>query len=96
MDLAASIRSHRVSRRMRQLDLARRIKVTLGSVSRWERGECLPNLEQFRQLCLALKVSADAILKLPKSQPRRVVPLQRPSPAVVADDNVAECAAAAD
>lgn len=94
MDLAASIRSHRVGRRMRQLDLARRLKVNLGSVSRWERGECLPNLEQFRQLCLVLKVSADSVLKLPKPSPRRVSARMRRAPQAVVPDAADECAAA--
>jgi transcriptional regulator with XRE-family HTH domain len=80
MELAAAIRAHRVDRGMRQLDLARRLKVTLGSVSRWERGQCLPNLGQFRQLCLVLQLSADAVLRLPKRPPRRVFPQMRRAP----------------
>lgn len=65
------LRSNREQRVWTQAALAQRIGSDSGSVSRWERGVGLPNLAQFRRLCIAFKSSADAALGLPLSASAR-------------------------
>jgi transcriptional regulator with XRE-family HTH domain len=60
------LRRKRIERGLTQAQLARRLRTESAAVSRWERGQHLPSLDQFRQLCLTLVASADDGLGLPR------------------------------
>lgn len=61
--IAEWVRSNRVAKSWTQLELAKRVGVDSGTVSRWERGG-FPNLKQFRLLCVHFECSADPPLGL--------------------------------
>ena len=69
MVFAEWVRERRLARGWTQAELARRINGGAGSVSRWERGEFLPDLETFRSLCVEFGCSADEPLGLPDDLP---------------------------
>ncbi len=62
--LGAWIREKRAASGMTQLALAHALSTDPGSISRWERGEVSPHLEQLRKLCALLGASADEALDL--------------------------------
>lgn len=64
MDLGEWVRTNRTRCGWTQLELSLRLRVNHGCVSRWERGVHLPDLPQFRQLCVAFGSSADEALRL--------------------------------
>lgn len=58
------ISKNRQAKGWNQQSLAVAIGSQSSSVSRWERDECLPDLENFRALCEAFGASADEALGL--------------------------------
>ena len=76
MHIGDWIRAHREKRRppagARQSDLAQVVRVTEGTISRWERGLVIPTLQQFKALCRALGQSAQVLAEL-ELERRRVV-----------------------
>lgn len=83
MNVAAWVKSNRAACGWTQNALGFRVGVDGGSVSRWERGNCNPNLEQFRLLCVEFDSSADEALGLPERL--RVRPKRRSKRAVGAE-----------
>lgn len=65
MPLSAWIRTNRTRCEWTQQELAVRLQVDLGCVSRWERGIHNPNVLQFKRLCELFVASADEALGLP-------------------------------
>lgn len=63
-EFGKSILSLRQNANMTQEELALRMGVTPQAISRWERGQSLPDLSIFTELCKALNVSADTLLGL--------------------------------
>lgn len=59
-----SILNLRQNANMTQEELALRMGVTPQAISKWERGQSLPDITLFAQLCKALNVSADILLGL--------------------------------
>lgn len=59
---AQTLRQCRTEKNMTQSELARRLFVTPQSISKWERGEGMPDLENLCLLAQALSVSVDALL----------------------------------
>lgn len=47
---------------MTQEEIALRMGVTPQAISKWERGQSLPDISIFTELCRALNVSADTLL----------------------------------
>jgi transcriptional regulator with XRE-family HTH domain len=64
-DIADWIKRERIKRSWSQAELARRIRAEGSTVSRWECGLNMPVLEQFKALCAAFCVDANAVLGLP-------------------------------
>ena len=63
-DFAKKILNLRQNANMTQEELALRIGVTPQAISKWERGQSLPDISIFTELCKALNVSADLMLGL--------------------------------
>jgi transcriptional regulator with XRE-family HTH domain len=70
-DLGHWVRKNRVARNWAQSELARRVGVDSGSVSRWERSCGTPSLAAFERMCVLFEESADAALGLPQPIRRR-------------------------
>lgn len=66
-EFGKSILSLRQNANMTQEELALRMGVTPQAISKWERGQSLPDLSIFTELCKALNVSADTLLGMENS-----------------------------
>ncbi len=62
--IGARIRDLRKENKMKQEKLAEICKVKQSCVSKWERGETLPDAEMIITLCETFKISADYLLGL--------------------------------
>ena len=60
--LAENIRSYRKNRGLTQEQLAERLGITLGTVSKWERGSSEPDLGFLMDLAELFQVSVDALI----------------------------------
>ncbi|MBO4297932.1 MAG: helix-turn-helix transcriptional regulator [Clostridia bacterium] len=60
--LAENIRNHRKSLGLTQEQLAERLEITLGTVSKWERGSSEPDLGYLMDLAELFHVSVDALI----------------------------------
>lgn len=60
--LAENIRKYRKERQMTQEDLAEKLNLTVGTISKWERGSSEPELSYLMQLAQIFHVSVDALL----------------------------------
>ncbi len=69
--IAEWVRLSREEREWTQLELAARLGVQPGDVSRWERGLGDMHLGRFRQLCVLFNCSADVALRLAASPSRK-------------------------
>lgn len=65
-EFGKSILCLRQNANMTQEELALRMGVTPQAISKWERGQSLPDISLFAQMCKALNVSADTLLGLEK------------------------------
>ena len=61
-DFGKRLKAFRRSKNFTQKDIAFRIDVSEQAVSKWENGECLPDLYNLRLLCKILRVPADTLL----------------------------------
>ncbi len=61
--LAANLRKHRLLKKMTQQQLADRLLVSPQSVSKWECGQAVPELDKLCAAAEALQVSLDALLE---------------------------------
>ena len=59
------IRESRLKKSMTQKDLAKIVNVSDKAVSKWERGECFPDINLFKSLSEALDVSIDKLMLQP-------------------------------
>jgi len=62
------IREKREEKKLTQKDLAEQLSITYQAVSKWEKGECYPDLGQIVALSEVFGVSIDSILKVNKSE----------------------------
>ena len=62
-NIGIRISQYRQNRNLTQEELAVKIGVTSQAVSKWERGQSLPDIITFSQLCNILDVSADVLLE---------------------------------
>lgn len=60
--IGANIRMFRMEKNLRQEDIAERAGLSTNYIGMIERGEKIPSLEKFIDICNALHVSADQIL----------------------------------
>ena len=61
-NLAENIRAYRKSMGLTQDQLAEKLGVTLGAVSKWERGSSEPDLSYIMELAELFHVSVDALI----------------------------------
>lgn len=64
VDFGKRIRSFRISRNLSQKEIALKIGVSEQAVSKWENGECLPDVYNLKLLAQILHVSADRLLDI--------------------------------
>ena len=62
MTLGEKITHLRVVNNMSQEELAKALNVTRQSISKWESGETLPQIDKVMEICDLFKVSADELL----------------------------------
>ena len=60
--LAENIRSYRKHLGLSQEQLAERLGITLGTISKWERGVCLPDANNIAKLCKLFDISYNELL----------------------------------
>ena len=66
-DFANTIYQIRMERKLTQKDLADLIGVSDRTISKWENGTTVPDLETIKRLCKALGTSPDSIIKSKKN-----------------------------
>lgn len=71
-EFGKNILSLRQNANMTQEELALRMGVTPQAISKWERGQSLPDITLFAQLCRALNVSADILLGLESKNDEKI------------------------
>ena len=65
MDIfAVRLKEQRLEKGLKQKQLADAVNTTDDSIYSWEKGRSQPSIEQIRQLCKTLNVSADYLLGL--------------------------------
>lgn len=69
-EYAARIRAYRLAAGLSQPQLASMVGVTRNSVTNWESGARRPDMDIFKRICVALKVSADELLGIAQYDPR--------------------------
>mgnify|MGYP003448394338 CR=1 FL=1 len=52
------------SSKMSQKEIAERLNIDESNITKWKKGDHIPSLEVFYQLCVLLEVSADYLLGL--------------------------------
>ena len=67
MELAGLIYTRRKAKGLSQEQLAESLGVARQTVSKWETGETLPDVESLRKLAIVLGFSADEALGIPKT-----------------------------
>lgn len=67
MELAELIYARRKAKGLSQEQLAESLGVARQTVSKWETGETLPDVESLRKLAIVLGFSADEALGIPKT-----------------------------
>lgn len=60
--IGKNIQEARKNAKMNQTDLAKELNLTSSSVSNWEKGKSLPDIENLIELCKILRISSDEIL----------------------------------
>lgn len=55
------IAENRKAKKLTQEELAEKLGITNKSVSKWENGNCLPNISQFKPLCEILDISINEL-----------------------------------
>ena len=69
------LKEERVARGLTQAQLAERLRVTPGAVSKWERGLCLPDMEKLEDLAEILQLSVLELLRCARD-PELAEPVQ--------------------
>ena len=62
MTIAEKLIHLRANASLSQLDLANALKVSRQSVSKWEKGECVPSLDKALELCSLFKITIDELV----------------------------------
>ena len=62
MTIAEKLIHLRMNASLSQLDLANALKVSRQSVSKWEKGECVPSLDKALELCSLFKITIDELV----------------------------------
>ena len=79
-NLAKNLCSHRKALKLTQLELAEKIKYSDKAVSKWERGEAVPDLYVLKELADLYGTTIDELIKEPKPDPQialKVLPKRR-------------------
>lgn len=63
-EFSKRLKELRIERGLTQTQLAEAVGVTFATISKWERCQRQPTLENIKSLCIYLKVSADYLIGL--------------------------------
>ena len=72
-DFGKRLREFRKRRNMTQKEVATKIGVSEQALSKWENGECLPDVYNLKLLALALNVSVDCLLDTENETTEKVI-----------------------
>lgn len=72
-DFGKRVRSFRLKNNYSQKELGFRIGVSEQSVSKWENGECLPDVYNLKLLAQILRVSVDTLLDTEMQKPEKII-----------------------
>ena len=60
--LGEKLKAARIARKMSQNQAAEQLLVSRQSISKWENGVCLPDLDNFQKICELYQISPNEIL----------------------------------
>ena len=87
--VAEKIKELRISQKLTQSDVAKKLGITRASVNAWEMGISIPSTQYIVELALLFKVSSDYLLNIPRTSTVSVDGLSEKE--VSAVKNVIEC-----
>ena len=73
VDFGKRVKSFRLRNNYSQKEIALKIGVSEQAVSKWENGECLPDVYNLKLLTQALRVSVDSLLDTKIQNPEKIV-----------------------
>lgn len=73
VDFGKRVKSFRLRNNYSQKEIALKIGVSEQAVSKWENGECLPDVYNLKLLAQALRVSVDSLLDTEIQNPEKIV-----------------------
>ncbi|HBN85202.1 MAG TPA: transcriptional regulator [Clostridiales bacterium] len=68
MDISKKVLEIRAKNRLTQEEMAQRLFVTRQAVSRWEKGDAIPNIDTLKMISQEFGVSADELLGLKRNR----------------------------
>ena len=71
--IAEKISEFRKLRSLSQQELGEKLGVTGQAVSKWEKGESMPDIMLLPDLCQMLGITADALLEVPSAVKKRLL-----------------------
>lgn len=72
-DFGKRLRKFRKCRNLTQKEVAMKIEVSEQAISKWENGDCLPDVYNLKLLALVLNVSADCLLDTENETVEKVI-----------------------
>lgn len=63
--MAMTLKAARVNKKLKQSEAAKRIGVSLSTLSKWERGKCFPSVKYIPQITEVYGVEYDDLIFLP-------------------------------
>ena len=73
VDFGKRVKSFRLRKNYSQKEIALRIGVSEQAVSKWENGECLPDVYNLKLLAQILHISVDSLLDTEIQNPEKIV-----------------------
>ena len=73
MTIGDVIKKERIENKLTQEELAKKLNISRQTVSKWEVGTSLPNIEQLIQLTELLNLSLDNLIKGDKKMEKKII-----------------------
>ena len=73
VDFGKRVKSFRLRKNFTQKEIALRIEVSEQAISKWENGECLPDVYNLKLLAQILNISVDSLLDTEIKKPEKII-----------------------